>query len=33
MHLNRLLRSSQRRQELVVCDFLSRIYASRMARG
>lgn len=32
MHLNRLLRSAQRRQELVVCDFLSQVYASRQAR-
>lgn len=32
MHLNRLLRSAQRRQELVACDFLSRLYASRQAR-
>jgi len=32
MHLNRLFRSAQRRQELVVYDFLFRLYASRKAR-
>ena len=32
MHANRLLRDAQRRQELVLYDFLERIYASRMAR-
>jgi lantibiotic biosynthesis protein len=32
MHLNRLFRSAQRRQELVVYDFLSRLYASQRAR-
>lgn len=32
MYLNRLLRSAQRRQELVVYDFLVRLYVSRAAR-
>lgn len=32
MYLNRLFRSAQRRQELVVYDFLVRLYASRRAR-
>ncbi|HTL97667.1 MAG TPA: thiopeptide-type bacteriocin biosynthesis protein, partial [Holophagaceae bacterium] len=32
MHANRLLRDAQRRQELVLYDFLGRIYESRMAR-
>ncbi|HJW33509.1 MAG TPA: lantibiotic dehydratase [Holophagaceae bacterium] len=33
MHANRLLRSSQRAQELVLYDFLSRLYESQLARG
>jgi thiopeptide-type bacteriocin biosynthesis protein len=32
MHANRLLRSSQRQQELVLYDFLTRLYESRAAR-
>src|SRR5262249_60279231 len=32
MHLNRLFRAEQRAQELVVYDFLSRLYESRAAR-
>lgn len=32
MHLNRILRSAHRAQELVIYDFLSRIYQSRDAR-
>jgi thiopeptide-type bacteriocin biosynthesis protein len=32
MHANRLLRSAQRAQELVLYDFLARLYASRAAR-
>jgi thiopeptide-type bacteriocin biosynthesis protein len=33
MHANRLLRSAQRAQELVLYDFLARLYESRVARG
>jgi thiopeptide-type bacteriocin biosynthesis protein len=33
MHANRVLRSAQRTQELVIYDFLNRVYASRIARG
>jgi thiopeptide-type bacteriocin biosynthesis protein len=33
MHANRLLRSEQRAQELVLYDFLARIYDSEVARG
>jgi thiopeptide-type bacteriocin biosynthesis protein len=33
MHANRLLRSAQRAQELVLYDFLARLYEARMARG
>jgi thiopeptide-type bacteriocin biosynthesis protein len=33
MHANRLLRSATRAQELVLYDFLERIYTSRIARG
>lgn len=33
MHLNRLLRSSQRAQEFVIYDFLDRLYDSRLARS
>ena len=33
MHANRLLRSAQRQQELVLYDFLARIYESRVARA
>jgi len=32
MHANRLLQSEQRSQELVLYDFLSRLYASEVAR-
>jgi thiopeptide-type bacteriocin biosynthesis protein len=32
MHINRLMRSSQRAHELVLYDFLFQIYGSRMAR-
>ncbi|HEX9083011.1 MAG TPA: lantibiotic dehydratase C-terminal domain-containing protein, partial [Holophagaceae bacterium] len=32
MHANRLLRASARAQELVLYDFLTRIYESRLAR-
>jgi thiopeptide-type bacteriocin biosynthesis protein len=32
MHANRLLRASARAQELVIYDFLSRLYESRLAR-
>jgi hypothetical protein len=32
MHANRLLRSAQRAQELVLYDFLARLYESRAAR-
>jgi thiopeptide-type bacteriocin biosynthesis protein len=31
LHLNRLLRSSQRLQEFVIYDFLARLHDSRMA--
>ena len=33
MHANRLLRSAQREQELLIYDFLDRLYESRAARG
>lgn len=33
MHINRLLRSAQRTQEMVIYDFLARIYRSRAARA
>jgi hypothetical protein len=33
MHVNRLLRSAQRRQELVLYEFLDRLYESRAARA
>ncbi len=33
MHVNRLLRSGQRAQELVLYEMLDRIYASRSARA
>jgi thiopeptide-type bacteriocin biosynthesis protein len=33
MHANRLLRSAHRRQELVLYDFLSRLYETRVMRG
>jgi thiopeptide-type bacteriocin biosynthesis protein len=33
MHVNRILRSGHRGQELVLYDFLSRLYESRSARG
>ena len=33
MHANRLLRSSQRAQEMVIYDFLARLYESRLARS
>jgi thiopeptide-type bacteriocin biosynthesis protein len=33
MHANRVLRSAQRAQELVLYDFLARVYESRAARG
>jgi thiopeptide-type bacteriocin biosynthesis protein len=32
MHLNRLLRSCHLQQEAVICDFLCRLYATRLAR-
>jgi thiopeptide-type bacteriocin biosynthesis protein len=32
MHVNRTLRSAQRRHELVLYDFLARLYESRLAR-
>ena len=32
MHANRLLRSAQRQQEMVIYDFLARLYDSRLAR-
>jgi hypothetical protein len=32
MHANRMLRSTQRAQELVLYDFLDRLYESRAAR-
>jgi hypothetical protein len=32
MSVNRLLMSSQRAQEMILYDFLGRIYASRLAR-
>lgn len=32
MHLNRILRSCHLEQEAVICDFLTRMYAARMAR-
>jgi hypothetical protein len=33
MQTNRLLRAAGTREELVFYDFLSRLYASRLARG
>jgi thiopeptide-type bacteriocin biosynthesis protein len=33
MHANRMLRSEQRSQELVLCDWLARIYESEIARA
>ena len=33
MHANRLLRSGQRAQELVLYDFLARLYRTQLARG
>ena len=33
MHVNRVLRSSHRAQELVIYDLLDRIYRSQLARG
>jgi hypothetical protein len=33
MHANRLLRSEQRRQEMVLYDFLYRLYDARAARA
>lgn len=33
MHANRLLRSAARAQELVIHDFLERLYRGRLARG
>ena len=33
MHANRLLRSEQRAQELVLYDFLARLYDSEVARA
>jgi thiopeptide-type bacteriocin biosynthesis protein len=33
MHTNRMLHASHRAQELVIYDFLRRLYASRRARG
>jgi hypothetical protein len=33
MHANRLLRSAHRAQEMVLYDFLARLYESRAARG
>jgi hypothetical protein len=33
MHLNRLLRSGHRLQEMVLYDFLARLYQSRTARA
>ncbi len=33
MHVNRMLRSAQRTQELVLYDFLARLYTSRALRG
>jgi thiopeptide-type bacteriocin biosynthesis protein len=33
MHANRMLRSAQRAQEMVLYDFLHRVYESRAARG
>jgi thiopeptide-type bacteriocin biosynthesis protein len=33
MHANRMLQSTQRSHEVVLYDFLARLYASRMARG
>jgi len=32
MHLNRILRSCHLEQEAVICDFLARTYAARLAR-
>jgi hypothetical protein len=33
MHANRLLRSGARAQEMVIYEFLARLYAARLARG
>ena len=33
MHANRMLRAAAREHELVICDFLARIYESRLARA
>jgi thiopeptide-type bacteriocin biosynthesis protein len=33
MHVNRVLRSEQRTQELALCDFLARLYESEVARS
>jgi hypothetical protein len=33
MQLNRLLRACHLEQETVLCDFLARTYAARVARG
>jgi len=33
MHANRLLRSAQREQEMVIYDYLARLYESQMARA
>ena len=33
MHLNRLLRGNNVAQELVICDFLARLYEARGRRG
>jgi hypothetical protein len=33
MHLNRLLRSEQRKHELLIYDFLARAYVQRLARA
>lgn len=33
MHVNRILRSSQRRQEYILYEFLTRVYAARRARA
>ena len=33
MHVNRMLRSAQRAQELVLYELLGRVYSSQAARG
>ena len=33
MHVNRLLRSAQRAHEMVLYDFLTRLYESKLARS